>query len=378
MPPPVTPPIPLFPVPTLGFAADAKLQGAVTTAVAELNRAGRATVPFSLAIVDLGGGSGAETLKWGAHKPDEEHYVAGIAKVAAMYGAFALLDMVRRFAAVASLASAAAVLIRAVAPGGVPPPAAKPRSLFDALRERMDPAIDRSGGGVLQSAVRREHRVPHYEQMLVAPRPGVSYIPAFRGEYREALKQMIVPSSNEGAGRCIRGIGYGYLNGALEAAGLFDAKAQKGIWLAGDFVGLWPYARIESANDGAVAQAGTALAMAKCMAMIVNRGVLDAAACDEMRTLLAGAASGPDQPFLTRTEAVSAPLRLPLEKVTHAKLGLGPLKKGGNVLSEAFRLEAIGKPGKSYAVAYQNLDQRQSSLDDVAFLLRRAIEIYER
>lgn len=88
----------------------------------------------------------------------------------------------------------------------------------------------------------------------------------------------------------------------------------------------------------------------RLMALIVNRGVLDAAACDGMRALLAGAAEGPDRPLPARTDAVRAPLRLPLVKVTHARLGLGPLKKGGNVPSEVFRLDGIGKPGKSCAV----------------------------
>jgi hypothetical protein len=373
MPPPVTPPIPLFPTPTLGFASDPKLQGAVATALAELGRAGRATVPFSLAIIDLGDGSGKGTLKWGAHRPDEEHYIASIAKVAAMYAAYALRDMVFRFSNLVVFVLGSAALAGAARPTATQP---SPKPLFARLRERMDPAID-VASAILTGTVRREHRVPNYEGVFVAPKAGAPLTPAFTGDYINSMKQMIVPSSNDGAGRCIRGVGYGYLNGALEAAGLFDAKTRKGVWLAGDFVGIWPYARIESANDGPVAQAGTALTMAKLLALIVNAGILDTAACNAMKGLLQEAAKGVDQPFLTRTEAMSASLVLPLDKVTHAKLGLGPLKKGGNVLSEVFRLEGIGKPGRSYAIAYQNLNEGVSSLGDVAFMIRRSIQIYE-
>jgi hypothetical protein len=372
MAPPVAPPVSIFPPPRqLAFPkdADTALQPAVSAAVTELIAARNKPIPFSLAIIDLGDGSSTGTLKWGAHKPNEEHYVASAAKVGALYAAFALRDMVRRFAIVAKVAD----VFRTI---GTKQPV-KPLPLFDTLRQMMDPAIDAGANHTLSAAVQREHRVPHYEQVLNEPPPGTAIIPDFTGSFLNSMKLMIVPSDNAGAGRCIRGVGYGYLNGALAKAGLFDVTDGTGVWLAGDFVGVWPYARIHSVNDAAVAQAGSALAMAKLLALIVNRGVLDANDCNDMRKLLADATQGPDLPFLTRP-AVSEALRLPLTKVTHAKLGFGPLKKGGNVCSEMFRLEGIRRPDRSYGVAFQNLNEQESSLDDVAFVLRRAIELYER
>jgi hypothetical protein len=370
MAPPVTPIINLFPpAPGLTFAQDPALQAAVTAALAELIAARKGPVPFSIAIIDLGGGSATGTLKWGAHKPDEEHYIASVAKVAAMYAAFALRDMAVRLATFAGLVDIMASTI-----GGVGRKPAAPEPLLKSLQRLMDPAIDVAVGGPLATAVRREHRVPHYDQVFTLPGSDRALLPDFKGSFTTALREMIVPSSNGHAGQCIRGVGYGYLNGALEAAGLFDRKTQTGLWLAGDFVGIWPYARINSANDGAVAQAGSALAVAKLLALIVNGAAVGAAG---QQQLLEKAAAGIDQPWLTRTDAVSAALVLPRAKVTHAKLGLGPLKAGPDVYSEVFRLEGIYKPGKSYAIAFQNLKPPEFSFGDVAFMVRKSIQLYE-
>jgi len=365
---PVTPPIGLFPPPpTLAFVIDPKFQTAVAAALSEFLAARHTQIPFSFCIIDLDSGKATGTLKCGAHKPDEEDFIASAAKVAAMYAAFALRDMVWRFSFAAKLAAGAVTLVQL----GGGKAAAKPPSLFQALRDLVDPAIDAGADPLLQTAVRREQRIPHYEQVLVEGGPSV---PDFRGDFLGSMKQMIVPSDNVAAGRCIRGVGYGYLNGALAAAGLFNAKTRIGVWLAGDFVGHWPYARINSANDKGVAQAGSALTMAQLMALIVNRGVLDANACDDMRKLLAAAAQGPDQPWLTRGD-VDDKLRLPLNKVTHAKLGLGPLKSGALVLSEIFRLEGLFDATRSYTIAFQNASGE--ALNDVAFMVRRSIQLYE-
>lgn len=374
-------PVSLYPTaPTLTFVKNAKLDNAVAEAAKKLADAGR-LAQFSLAIIDLGGGGKSETLGWGAHKPDEMHYTASAAKAGAMYAAFALKDMVGRYVTMsvifrAALAAANTMTAPLMPLSGLmnlvtPPP--KPAPLFDSLRKEMDPEIDKTAHPLLQS-VQRIHRVPNYPAMFATPPAGGGPPSGFSGQYQTALHEMIVPSSNEHAGMCVRGVGYGYLNGALTAAGLFKDKT--GIWLAGDYVSRWPYVRIDSANDAGVAQAGTALSMAKLMALIANDGVLDKSACEAMRKLMAKATRGPDRPFVTR-DVGSAGLAIPLEKVTHAKLGFGPLKKGGNVCSELFRLEGIRNASKSYAVAFQNLNENQSPLADVNYLLLRAITTYE-
>jgi hypothetical protein len=96
MPPPVSA-FRLFPAPpSITFAEDAKLKLGVAIAVDELKKArAGVTPPFRLAIIDLVGGS---PLKWGAHEPDTMDFIASEAKIIALYAAFALRDMVRRFA----------------------------------------------------------------------------------------------------------------------------------------------------------------------------------------------------------------------------------------------------------------------------------------
>jgi len=192
---------------------------------------------------------------------------------------------------------------------------------------------------------------------------------------------MIVPSSNSGAMECIHGIGYAYLHGAMKEAQLFAKDV--GPWLAGDFLGNYTYARTDSKNDQGVAQAGTALSMAKLMAIIVRHAVvLDGDAFKHMEVLLHDAVDGPDTPFLTRSQPdfTSDTLRIPRKKITHIKLGFGYLKKlnGGQAVgSEVWRLEGLLKPDRVYAVAFQNLDWTKTSSEDLAFMIRRAIEIYE-
>lgn len=373
-------PVSVFPTPTLSFEKNAKLDNAVSEAAKKLADAGR-PAQFSLAIIDLGDGAAAAKLGWGAHQPDAVHYVASAVKVAAMLAAYALLDMANRFATAGLLARAVAnALMSGAGLGGMlvgisPPPKAKPTnaSLFERLRKEMDPAIDAASPTQLE-VVQRVHRVPNYDAVLAKPPAAGGMVPGFTGTYTTAMRNMIVPSSNDGAGTCIRGVGYGYLNGLMAAAGLF--KTSKGVWLAGDFVGRWPYVRIESENDRGVAQAGTALGMAKMMAMIMNDGILGSTACGAMRILLADAVTGPDQPFLTRAMG-DAQFQIPIAKVTHAKLGFGPLKKGGNVCSEIFRLQGWRNAGKSYVVAFQNLNENQSPLADVSYMLMRTITTYE-
>ena len=66
--------------------------------------------------------------------------------------------------------------------------------------------------------------------------------------YMHDLKLMIVNSDNDAAGRCIHGLGFAYLNGALEDGGFFNSKDKKGVWAAGDFHHGWTPVRIPCGN----------------------------------------------------------------------------------------------------------------------------------
>src|SRR5262249_23886149 len=100
MAPPIQPLVPLFPPPpTLKFAEDSKLQGAVKNATDKLTQARGKAPGFRLAIIDLGDESSSGTLKYGAYNGDTVDFIASEAKVIALYSAFALRDMVERFSA---------------------------------------------------------------------------------------------------------------------------------------------------------------------------------------------------------------------------------------------------------------------------------------
>lgn len=362
-------PVALFPSPpSLFFATDSALQGAVDRARGELESQVGSPLNARFAIIDLGAKSASGTLKWGGHQAEVVDYIASMAKVCGLFGAFALRNMVFRFAMKfqTSFTMMPALLMLQ---GNKKPTA------FDGLRAFVDPAIVK-GADARLSALKPQFLKPGYAGAFTAPKFGQFYTPSFTANYRQALREMIVPSSNGHAAISIHGVGYAYLNGALRAVRLWEKD--KGLWLAGDFMRQWPYATVGSDNDQAVAQAGTALNMAKLMALIVSDAVIDGAACKEMRQILADAVTGPDQSWLTRTDSVTSDaLRLPLTAIKHTKLGLGPLKKGGQVWSEVFHIEGLRAAGRNYAVCYQNLDNRTYGFAAMCFMIRRTLEFYE-
>src|SRR5262249_9056323 len=52
----------------------------------------------------------------------------------------------------------------------------------------------------------------------------------------EHLEKMIVWSHDVSAGFCIQKLGFSWINGLLQKAGLFYPASQTGIWLAGDYL----------------------------------------------------------------------------------------------------------------------------------------------
>jgi hypothetical protein len=382
MAPPVTPVIPLFPAPpTLKFAEDRKLQGAVKTAIDELTRArGKAPV-FRLAIIDLANESASGTLKFGAYNGDTVDFIASEAKLIALYAAFALRDMVQRFYAVLKASAMIRKVVRAL---GGPKPPPEP-ALFDALRADMNPAILDAADKRL-AGIDRDERVPNYKAMFTVPAGGV---PQFTGPFLNALRQMIVPSSNTAASTVIMSVGFAYISGAMQAANLMAGG--KGPWLSADYTKAHYHPLMDSVNDNMVGQAGTALSLAKLMSIIVTGAVpMGSDSFTHMKKLLHDAVDGPDTPLLTRsapdftddsdTDPTKPPLRIPRSKITHIKLGqewLKPRNGGHSVWSEVWRLEGLSKPEKVYALAFQNMIGDFDDPADLAFVIRRAIKAYE-
>jgi hypothetical protein len=357
-PPPPTPPITLFPPPPkVTLRTDTKLNNAVTTAVNALvaARAGTPAAGFALTIVDLASGSASgNQLAAGHFRPTEEHYAASVVKMGVMYAAHCLLDMVTRYNTLRSPAS--------------------PEALFKGLRADMDGAIERSST-LIFGAAKREHRVPSYESVIAATKMGAKLTIAFRKNYVDDMALMIIPSNNHATARCIHGLGYGYLNGCLQKHGFFDPDAAKkaGIWVAGDFIGAWPYVRIPAVNDVDTAQGSTSAAIAHMMAVILTDNNVPAGHADMIK-LLEKSAHGSDPSWFLRSEVGN---RLAAAQVTHAKIGLGPLKSRRDVYSEATGLKGVVGANRRYATGFVNVDYSPYSLDDVLTVIKEAIRVYE-
>lgn len=350
-------PVSLFPArPADPLTADPKMDQALKDAIANVERTRRlapGTFPVRFTLVEVTDAS-AGSFPSAGYLETETDYIASEAKVAVMYSAYALRDMVQRFA---------------VATG------ANPANLFVLLARQMDPSIAKASGRIDLSLLMNVHRLPLYRNVFamnptsLGLRAAVTFTPGFS----RALEGMIVPSNNADAGTCVRGVGYGYLNGALAAGGFFDPASGQGLWVAGDFQSKYPYVRIVSRNDGLVAQAGTTRDMAKLVALIMTDRLIDSTSCAEMRDRLARAASGPDTPWIART-GVFTP-----GTISHNKLGLGPLKSGKSVRSEVSVYQSPVAIGRRYVVAWQNLvGVSPIGFTDVAQIIEATIAGFER
>lgn len=351
-------PVPLFPPkPADPLTADPKMDQALKSAIARIERARRlrpGTFPVSFTFVEVSDASAP--FPSAGHLEAATDYIASEAKVAVMYSAYALRDMVRRFATSTS---------------------ANPANLFARLARDMDPAIGQASANIARSLLLDEHRMPSYKDVFtVTPAAlGLRAAVAFAPPFDRALEGMIVPSNNASAATCVHGIGYGFLNGALAEGGFFDPSSDQGLWVAGDFLGgkKYPYVRIASRNDGLVAQAGTTKDMAKLVALIMTDRVLDPASCEEMRGRLARAARGIDTPWVTRTKIFRP------RTITHNKLGLGPLKSGRNVRSEVSVYQSPVARERRYVVAWQNLvGLSPIGFADIAGIIKATIAEFEK
>jgi hypothetical protein len=193
------------------------------------------------------------------------------------------------------------------------------------------------------------------------------------------IEQMIVVSDNTSAARCIHACGYGYLNGALAAAGLLEPGAKPlGIWLAGDYLDSgalpkYPMCRIPSDNDDDVAQASTALHLARLMALLFD-GALFAGQADTrdlMMRVLAKAAAYPEV-YLDRASGMDD------LDVTHNKLGVAALKpkNGGHDVESEVSLVQHKPSGRRFAVAWLNYDVNLAGWEPIGHVVRDTIAAY--
>jgi hypothetical protein len=300
-----------------------------------------------------------------SHRGDETHYSASFVKVAAMYAAHELLETMNQLSKEYGqaqrdkfLADAGAYLnssIMAKAATIVPLKGLKEANALPMYAKNYDATPD--ANGVLQLAFTQGQKKTYWDNLV----------------------QMIQVSSNYDAAWCIHRVGYGYLNGALTEAGFFDGT-DNGIWLAGDYldaavpgdIGKWPYLRINSVNDKGVAQAVTVVKAAKLITLIADRKLVTGWASDSMMVLMKAAVDA-GEVFINRTPGLSL-------KVLYNKLGVGPLKVGGDVCSEGSILEHTPS-GRRFVVVWQNFhientDDQKKQFRVISHVVDKAIGDY--
>jgi Beta-lactamase enzyme family len=143
-----------------------------------------------------------------------------------------------------------------------------------------------------------DFRPPHPEP----DHPPIS--PEFKpppGKFRDWMRLMLRWSNNEAASKCIRALGYSYINGVLGAAGFFDKRARVGLWMSGDYLGhdwlpanragqpLTPrWARLQA--RAVTNFAGTAFQVARLMTLLAQGRLVDRDSSTAMLGLMTGVA----------------------------------------------------------------------------------------
>ena len=288
------------------------------------------------------------------HKGNEVHFSASLLKVAAMYAAFELRGTLRKIALELGAATSATELLQTAA-------------------AYLDPQILGMAATIpALQGVARAHAVPQYAsvfEVVPRPEPGRGFTVELAAGFKGHLERMIAVSDNGSAAQCVHGSGYGYLDGALAAAGFFDPARNVGVWLAGDYAGNYPFYRIPSVNDGLVAQATTVMHLAQMYVLLHDGLLVDEISSREMMSLLAKAVAVPEV-FLDRASDLDF-------EVTHTKVGLGPLKPengGANVYSEGSILQHAS--GRKFAVVWQNYLFGDDGFDPIGHVVRDAIRTY--
>ena len=346
------PPIALFPpAPSIKLVSDTKLQNALQAAVTAVTIAGKPP-PFGLTIVDLASASasGSDYASAGINQ-DTEHYAASMLKAACLYAAHALRDLVQRFAA-----------------------ARKPKdpdTLFQLLNTELNPQIAVCCPMITGRAP--AVRLPRWHDVFAASGTGAGINVRFTTGYTTSLERMIVPSDNGEAGRCIRGVGYAYLNGLMLKHGFFDSTTKTGVWLAGDYSGS-DVVTIPCDNDKDTKQGATSAAMARLGVVIVLGSVLPGASHVEMTKLLEKSSHGSDSSYFTRPGITN---HMTDTQVTHGKIGLGPLKSGRNVYSDLNMIrDPLGKGG-TFFTCFTNTDYNPYAIDHVLWTFLETVRVYQ-
>ena len=181
-------------------------------------------------------------------------YAASLPKIAAMFAAFYLQDRLKTIKG--SLGTSSLAQIERL------------------LRKEWTPAI--------RSTVPRSARdFPDITAIFASP----SF--DFSSSFTRDMRAMIKKSSNSAAGRCIRRIGFDYLNGALTFSGLYSPSKKSGLWLALNYAGRRG-ARIPGMGTS---QAASAQAVSLFLVNLAYDKLISARASKDMKGVMTNAGS---------------------------------------------------------------------------------------
>lgn len=263
------------------------------------------TKPMCGAIADVTGNPDLPAFY--AHNPADMLYVGSLAKIYAMYVAFELRkrveeqakDMIRLglSTAIADWESQVfTTLERAWKP--------RLRKAFPGLPEAMPKFSEIFVLSATGKASFAENDPPLTDADLDC-RPGNPPLsPEFKnppGKFRDWMRLMLRWSNNEAASKCIRALGYPYINGVLGAAGFFNESSRTGLWLSGDYQHhdwlkanragqpLSPrWARLQRREMTNFA--GTAFQVARMLTLLAQERLVDKESSTAMLRLMTGAA----------------------------------------------------------------------------------------
>src|SRR5690348_9440784 len=223
---------------------------------------------LAMTVVALTGFEGTLDHPWAALREQEVHYTASMVKIAAMYAAFDLRASADQLAVAGGLTTWA--------------------QIEAALISTFNPEIDAHTPGPIASSPalgpQDKSRKPSYSALLQLG-SGPDFVVDFSPAQLAAFEDMMVQQNNAGAGTTIHALGYPYLDGKLTDDGFFDGVSN-GIWLAGDYVGQWPTARIACVNDRDTAQGTTTWQLASLMTLLADDRLVGQLSSQGMKDLM--------------------------------------------------------------------------------------------
>ena len=249
------------------------------------------------------------------------YFTGSLLKVAALYAAYQLRDAVNDLGATMN--------------------AATEKDPFKKIKDTFNPQIENA---VKRITIDKDKRVPQYQDIFSKHEAAGHWAFDFKTgpddyqlpdpadptkkekaatSFYQNMKKMIVGSHNLAASFCIRRLGYSWINGVLDAAGLSNSDAPSGIWLAGDYSSVWPVVTVRSVNDGDVKQASATIEMARLFVLLHDQKLVKPSNSGnlEMLNILGQAVTDSHAPSLLRRTT-------PPFSVLQSKIGVGDLKGG--------------------------------------------------